>query len=83
MKTEIIARQIGSSTQQSSDLPKQLAELMILGWTESQIIRLAQMRGKYSDSFDDDTLALSRQTVAQQNRLSFARWLYQNGRLKG
>jgi hypothetical protein len=83
MITKIITNQMVGRPKQANELPNQLAELIIDGWTETQIIRLAQMRGKYNPDFDDYTLTPSKQMIAEQNRLIFVRWLYRSGRLQG
>jgi hypothetical protein len=83
MITKSITDQEVIDVKQANELPNQLAELIILGWTEAQIIRLAQMRGKYHSNFDDYTITPSRQMIVEQKRLVFARWLYRSGRLQG
>ena len=65
------------------DVTVELARLVDAGWDESQIAIFARRRATYGLTPDDPESVPAKVTAADRNRLEFARWLVQNGRLKG
>ena len=68
-----------SGNEPSTDLTSHLSNLIEAGWTEQQIAKFARMRATYSPV--NDVLTPAAMISADKNRLDFARWLYNNGRL--
>jgi hypothetical protein len=68
-----------NSTKQATDVTSELAKLVALGWAEQHIAKFARMRATYRQT--SDYPSVDRLTTAEKDRLSFTRWLYQNGRL--
>jgi hypothetical protein len=66
-----------------SDVTVELARLIDAGWDESQIAMFARRRATYGLTPEDPESVPTKVTAAEKQRLEFARWLYQNGRLHG
>lgn len=65
------------------DVTVELARLVDAGWDEAQIAVFARRRATYGLTPDDPESVPAKITAADRNRLEFARWLVQNGRLHG
>ncbi len=65
------------------DVTVELARLIDAGWDETQIAMFARRRATYGLSPEDPESVPTKVSAAAKQRLEFARWLYQNGRLNG
>ncbi len=65
------------------DVTVELARLIDAGWDETQIAMFARRRATYGLSPEDPESVPTKVSIAEKQRLEFARWLYQNGRLNG
>jgi|SwirhisoilCB3_FD_contig_31_1759208_length_356_multi_3_in_0_out_0_1 hypothetical protein len=69
-------------TTPEKDVTVELARLVDAGWDEAQIASFARQRATYGLTPDDPDYAPAKQLSGlERQRLEFARWLYQNGRL--
>jgi hypothetical protein len=66
--------------EQTDDITTELAKLIAVGWSETQIARLARIRATYSQTSDELNAGVL-QSKTEQNRMAFARWLYSVGRM--
>lgn len=82
MNPDIILNRSHTDPNQTTELIDKLNEMLVSGWTERQIIRLAQMRGIYKQNFDEPVIVSSHLSTAQKGQLTFFRWLYRGGRLQ-
>ena len=82
MNPDIILKKCHTDPNQTTELIDKLNEMVVSGWTEGQIIRLAQMRGSYKRNFDQPIIAASHLSTAEKAQLTFFRWLYRGGRLQ-
>lgn len=70
-------------TTREVDVTVELARLVDAGWDEAQIAIFARRRATYGRTPDDPESVPAKVSVEERNRLEFARWLVQNGRLRG
>ena len=70
-------------TTRETDITVELARLVEAGWDEAQIAMFARRRATYGLSPEDPESVPAKVSAADKNRMEFARWLYQNGRLHG
>ena len=70
-------------TTREVDMTVELARLVDAGWDEAQIAVFARRRAIYGLTPDDPESIPAKISVEERNRLEFARWLVQNGRLHG
>lgn len=66
-----------------SDVTVELARLVDAGWDEAQIAVFARRRATYGLTPDDPENVPAKVSVEERNRMEFARWLVQNGRIRG
>lgn len=66
-----------------TDITVELTRLVEAGWDEAQIAMFARRRATYGLSPEDPEAVPAKVSVAEKNRMEFARWLVQNGRLHG
>ena len=65
------------------DITVELARLVEAGWDENQIAMFARRRATYGLYPEDPESLPVKVSAAEKQRLEFARWLYQNGRMHG